>query len=302
MTMKTVSPTDKLKRVKAKSKKKEAKGKKELRIVSVPDSLQPKVRELCELSFLAAQLTPLISSRQGAVATEFFNLWTEELWKNRRLPENFNVFLPKLDENGKSTGLEDTKCQFQVKFRTTGINKKSPQFDDLNEEVGEDDPEVTVEEALIETLMSGVVGMSEDNARKFVAEEITVADEVTLAKSLDVMLGCDKGSVLRGIGDKLIDYMQKRPGKSGTNVSIRSFTEAEEEAALVTNQVVSLKDGLLDRVFTYCESLDELRKLILWLEVTRQVSNYDFAIADTPTERFNRLDAAVSRYLMPDED
>jgi len=301
MAVKTQSPTDKLKRVKKKSKKKETAGKKELRVVGIPDSLHPKVRELCELSYLSAQLTPLIVSRQTAVASEFFDLWTEELWEKHKLPDNFNVMLLKLDDDGKSTGLQDTKCQFQLKFRTTGINKKAPQFDDLNEEVGEDEPDITVEETLIETLMSGVVGMSEDNARQFVAEEIEVADEVTLAKTLDKMLACKEGSVLRGIGDKLIDYMQKRPGKT-KNVSLPAFTEDEEEAALVTNQVVTLKAGLLERIYTYCESLEELRKLLLWMEVTRQVSNFDFAIADTPTERFNRLDDAVGRYLMPDDD
>ena len=302
MAMKTLSPTDKLRRIKKTSKKKEPKGKKELRVVAIPDSLQPKVRELCELSYLSHQLSPLISSRQSAIGIEFFNLWTQEMWDTKRSPDNFNVMLPKLDGDGKSTGLDDTKCQFQLKFRVAGVNKKAPKYDDLNEDVGEDDDEITVEETLIETLQSGVVGMSEKNARKFVAEEIEVADEVTLAKTVEKMLAEKKGTVLRSVADKLTDYMHKRPTKEGGKVvSMPTFTDEEEEAAWVTDQVVSLKEGLLERVFTYCESVDELRKLLLWIEVTKQVSNFDFAIADTPTQRFNRLDDAVARYLMPDE-
>jgi hypothetical protein len=51
-------------------------------------------------------------------------------------------------------------------------------------------------------------------------------------------------------------------------------------------------------VFTYCTSLEQLRKLLKWVEVTKQVSDYEFGISDEAPKQGERLKEAVGRFIV----
>lgn len=295
--------TDKLKRIKQKSRRKEPKSKtKELRSVEVSATLAPQVRQVCELGYLTGEIKGPLDNQLKAVKVEFFNMWTQEMWDSKKKPDNFCVVLPKLDDKGKPIpGLSDTRCAFQIKFRADGIKSKTPKEEDLPDEFE------TVEEAIIGALQS-VVGLSEPNAKKFVDAEVEVRDEVTLAMPLDKMLEADPettdGAIYSSIGNKLVDYMQARTRAQSGKVKLPVFTEAEEASALVTVQVTYLKEGLFERVFTYCENIEQLRKLLTYCSVTLQVADFDFGMSDEPAVKAQRLQTVVGTYLLPatDED
>lgn len=305
------SPANKLKDLKKKAKRKEPKGNKELRVVGVLPELQPSIRQLCELAHIFDAIKPLFDQHKGAAQEQFFLIWTEEMWESRSKPENFNVRLKRLDAEGKPTALDDTQCQFQLKFRSAGISKKLPNEEDLPEldcicgrkkdcELceGSGTYQQTVAEVLIDTLVD-VVGLSEENAREFVEREVTIEDDYDFAMPINKMTQQKDGEALKTLGDKLIAYLHARARKAGGKVSLDAITDEEIVEGLNYYQVVSLKEGLLDRIFQYAGSLEQLRKLLKFIDVTRQVSNFDYGISDEADVKVERVKEAVSRYLVP---
>jgi len=287
MSKAKTSVADRLARAKQTATKKEEKPKKsELRVLDIPQRLHEQVRDLCMIGTLFGRVKSLLEQHADSVKDEFFLVWTEEMWVNKRRPDNFNVRLKQCE--GK---LDDAACQFQLKFRSDGIKKKMPAADNLPEDK-------TLQEVVIGILTSGAVGLTAENARKFVDQEVDVQEEVTLSKSLDAMLEEEEGTLFHSIGDKLLTYIQARANGRAQTVSLTPFTDEEEAAVLSINQVVKLKDGMLDRAFTYCTSLEELRRLLKWVEVTKQVSNYEFGISDEAKKRSERLKEAVGKFIV----
>jgi len=306
------STADQLKSLKKKAKRKETKGKKEIRVVGILPELQPDIRQLCELAHIFDAIKPLFEQHKAAAQEEFFLMWTEEMWEGKGKPDNFNVRLKRLDAEGNPTALDDTQCQFQLKFRKSGIAGKLPNEEDLPEldcicgkkadcELceGEGTYQQTVGEVLIDTLHSDVVGLSKENAREFVEKEVNIDDDYDFAMPINKMTQQKDGEALKTLGDKLIAYLHARARKAGGKVSLAAITDDEIVEGLNYYQVVSLKEGLLDRIFQYADSLEQLRKLLKFIAVTRQVSNFDYGISDEADAKVERVKEAVSRYLVP---
>lgn len=260
--------------------------KKDLRVVEIDASLRPQVVELCELAMLESRIEPLLKQRKDAMAGRFFDIWTQEMWDGKSQPDNFNVII-----NGDS-GLADTKCQFQLKFRKDVLKGKLPA------EMPEDK---TVQEILAE-MISKITGMSEKAARKFVDEEVVIEDKTGLVASFDEMYYSADDNPLHKVAVLLLTYLQARPRGKANTVTVEAFSDELANEALVTYQVVTLKEGVDGRIYTYCSSLDELRKLLRFLSVTTQVSNFDYGISDEPAKKAKRLQAAVSRYITADDE
>ena len=295
--MATQSVADRLKKAKGKSGTKEKKSSaKELRVVTVDATHEPQVRKVCELGFLGDQIKSPLDQNKKAVQLIFFEMWTTEMFKAKKKPDNFRVMLPKLDDSGNPlTALDDVRCTFQLKFRSGGIAGKVPKEEDLPD--GQ-----TLQEVLIETLQSDAVGLTAENAEKFVTEEVEVTDQFVLAASLDKMLASPNDTALYGVGDKLLNYMQARTKSQNGKVSLPVFTEEEEAAALVTEQIVLLKAGMLDRIFAYAETIEQLRKLIRYCSVVLQVADFDFGMSDEPAAKAERLKDVVYEYLIGDDE
>lgn len=312
MMVTKTSTANKLKDLKNKAKRKEPKGKKEVRVVSVLPELQPSIRQLCELAHIFDAIKPLLDQHKSAAQEQFFLIWTEEMWEGKSKPDNFNVRLKRLNAEGNPTALDDCQCQFQLKFRTSGISKKLPNEEDLPEldclcgrkkdcELceGKGFYQQTVAEVLIDTLVSDVVGLSEKNAREFVEKEVSIEDDYDFAMPINQMTQQKEGEALKTLGDKLIAYLHARARKAGGKVSLAAITDEEIVKGLNYYQVVSLKEGLLDRIFQYAGSLEQLRKLLKFIDVTRQVSNFNYGISDEADAKVERVREAVSRYLVP---
>lgn len=318
MAIKTTT-ADKLKSIKKKARRKESKSKKDLRILGVKPESQSDIRKLCELACIFDIIKPLFDQHKGAAQEEFFLMWTEEMWQSRSKPDNFNVRLKQIADDGTLTALDDTQCQFQLKMpnnstATTrrGIGKKLPNEEDLPKLDcicgGKKDCELcegkgayqqTVAEVLIDMLVSNVVGLSEENAREFVDKEVCIVDDYDFVMPINKMTQQKEGEALKALGDKLIAYLHARPRKVGGKVSLGAITDEEIAEGLNYYQVVSLKEGLFDRIFQYADDLEQLRKLLKFIEVTQQISNFDYGISDEADVKVDRIKKAVSRYLVP---
>ena len=304
----------KLKELKKVAGKKTSAAKKtSVREVAVSDQIAPKVREVCELGFLLGEIKGPQEQKLKGVKKEFFEMWTKEMWDDKRRPENFAVILPKLDPKKKAIpATNDTRCVFQLKFRTDGVKSKLPKDDETLEALP--DEITTVQEAAIAILVSPVVGLSDENARKFVDAETDVRDEVefapALSKNFGALLDIDLGNpgdiddatkLNASIANKIFDTIQARTKAKSGKVQLPQWSDDETAAVLVTVQNTYLKDGLLDRAFTYCDTIEQVRNLLMWCGVTLQVADFDFGMSDEPAVKAERLKEVVGTYLVADE-
>lgn len=290
MAKTALSTADKLAALKKSSAPAEKKksSAKEIRVLDMTERpLGSAVGELCELAYLVGQITPAADQHKMAVAESFFDLWTEEMFTTRKVPENFKARIKKRDDKDVITTFDDMACNFILKFRSDGLSKKLPSKEDLKDK--------TVQEVLVETLSSGVVGLSPDKAKLFVEEEVLAIESTNLADKLEAMLASADGSDLKQIGDFLVSCLmadsKRELGK------LEPLSPEQRKQALRVDQTVTLKDGVEERLLSYVTTLEQLRKLLNFMSVTKQVSNFEFGISDEVQARNSRLTAVASRYI-----
>ena len=276
---------DLLASAKTKAKKAEPKGKKnEIREIVIDDS---EVLTLIEIASLTGDLKPLEDQHKAVVQTRLFERWTDEMWRDKKKPENFKAVIK------KTSGMDDARCNFILKINSGGLAKVAPDEADVPD--GK-----TVQEVLAEMVVEQCK-LTPANAKKFVDEEVEITDEITLADSFDKMY-YGEDETKKQIASLLLAYAQARPKKGEKTVRLDPFNDELQEALLVTRQVVKIKDGMEERVFTYCDSLDQLRALLTFCSVTKQVSNFEFAVSDDPKARHQRQQDVVAKYLIPDTE
>lgn len=245
------------------------------------------VASLCEAAYLGNQIAPLIEQHKNAVQDIFFQRWTQEMFDTRKLPDNFKARLKKKDGD-KATAFDDMACNFVLKIRADGLKSKLPKPGDMPEDQ-------TVQEILIETLKSGVVGLSPDNAQKFVAEEVLSIDKTNFPDTLAAMLEAESGTLLAVLGEFLVNCVNAESQKDLGKIPV--LTPEQRAEAIRVEEVISLKDGVEERILTYVDTLDQLRKLLSFMSVTKQVSNFEFGISDEVQVRNERLTAIAGRYI-----
>lgn len=291
-TQKTAA--EQLKDLKSKSKVKTSAPKKnEIRVVDFTGLPSSKViATLCELAFLANQFLPIIEQTKNAVQDLFFERWTQEMWDNKKVPDNFKSRLKKMDGE-KPTTFDDMSCNFIMKFRVDGLTKRLPKSNDLEEDK-------TVQEVLIDTLMSGVVGLSQDNAHRFAQEEFEVEEATGLPEGgLDKMLSAEEGSDVRIVGQYILSCINCSTKKERDALPI--LTDAQRQIAVEITQKYVIKNGVEERILGYVETIEQLRNLLNFLSVTKQVSNFEFGISDELDSRNNRLIEIAGRYIKLDK-
>jgi len=263
--------------------------KKQIRVIDFTSSPDGEiVATLCELSFLIDQFIPIVEQNKNAVQDIFFEQWTEEMWASKNLPTNFKARIKKLVDN-KSTNFDDMGCNFIMKFRSDCLAKKLPKASDLKEDE-------TVNEVLVETLLSSVVGLSPDNAHKFAQEEFEVQEATGLPDGgLEKMLDAKEGTDMNIIGKFIVSCINATNKKEQSAIPL--LTEAQRNISVEISQKYSVKSGVEERILNYVESLEQLRNLLKFLSVTRQVSNFEFGISDEAIERNRRLTEIAGRFI-----
>jgi len=284
-----LSAKEKLAAMKKTAKPKEAKASKSsIREIDLTGTESERaVANLCEVAYLGNQFAPLIEQHKNAVQDIFFQRWTQEMFDSRKLPDNFKARLKRKDGD-KVTAFDDMACNFVLKIRADGLKSKLPKPGDMPEDQ-------TVQEILIETLKSGVVGLSPDNAQKFVAEEVESIDKTNFADTLAAMLEAESGTLLAALGEFLVNCVNAESQKDLGKIPV--LTAEQRAEAIRVEEVIVLKDGVEERILSYVDNIDQLRKLLNFMSVTKQVSNFEFGISDEVKARNERLTAIAGRYI-----
>lgn len=186
--------------------------------------------------------------------------------------------------------MDDAKVSFILKIRSDSLQKVLP----LEEEVPEDK---TVQEVTIEMIVNQC-GLTATKAKRFVTEEIKISEKTNTPESFEKMY-YGENAMYKKVSALVIKYSQARPKKGMKTVELEAFDDDMERALLHSEQVVLLKDGVEERVFMYCDSLEQLRKLLTFCCVTKQVSNFEFAISDDAKTKHERHKGVVDKYLNP---
>lgn len=259
------------------------------------DDYRPQMEDLIELANLSGEISPLLEQRMKVGKELLFEMWTKRMWDTKSLPDNPRIVLTKI-QGGKDSTMEDHRCMLQVKFRHQGLAKTFPDSQELPEDE-------TLHEVMFRTI-SDATGLSEKNSNAFVTEEVIVKDKPTLRNISEMYY--EGNAIEKAIAEKIIKYTEAR-SKSKTGKGTVEFLTDDEFESLgdkglwETKQIVSIKDGMFERVWNYCDNLEQLRKLLLFCNVTIQVSNFEYALSDTKSERDNRAAKAAETYLFASE-
>lgn len=244
------------------------------------------IESLVELAHLNKEIEPQLSQHKSAAQTILFNMWTEKMWETKSVPDNPRIVLPKNDG-----GMEDHRCMLQVKFRSNGLDKVVPDGDDLPE--GQ-----TVHEVLFESLVG--IGLSKKNARSFVDEEVEVAEKMILRDISAMYYGSDAAQ--KTVATKILEFINKRSKTGKGQVSLITDEEMLAVGDLFeTEQKVLIKDGMFERVWNYCDNLDQLRELLNFCNVTVQVSHFEYALSDSKSDQSQRAAKAAKTYLLTND-
>lgn len=275
------SALDLLKKAKGGAATKKATSKKDDRWTIVLDSDKHEdINDLCQLATIMNQLKPTHEERAKSVKEDLLKQFCEKWWTDRKLPQNPKIVLRK---NGST--MDDMSFMFMVKYRESGLTNVVPNVEDLPEDK-------TVEDLLLEMLMSKKVGLSEKNAEAMLNEEdgeIKVVQKLQLSDSLDALLA---NSATESAATKLLSYLGAEDDDE-----IDVLTSDEKSSLLQTVQIVTLKEGFYERATKYVDNAIQLRNLIEFVKATLQISNYEFAISDTPVDRAKRMQQAAEEYL-----
>lgn len=254
------------------------------------DNHRSQMEDLIELAHLSGEIKPLLEQRMNVGKELLFEMWSRKMWDTKSLPDNPRIVLPKI-ENGKETTMEDHRCMLQVKFRFQGLAKTFPDAEDLEDE--------TLHEVMVRTV-SDATGLSEKNANHFVTEEVIVEEKMNVRSISSMYYSNDETE--KTIATKIISFIKARSNSKNGKGSVDLLTDDEleslEKSLWETDQIVSLKDGMFERVWNYCDNLEQLRKLLLFCNVTVQVSNFEYALSDTKSEQNNRAAKAAETYLL----
>lgn len=251
--------------------------KKEMKVIDLTGTdIEKDIIAICESGYFLDQLSPHHEQRKSQAQTVLFDLWIKEMWASKCLPENFKAKVNKTVK-GKSTNFIDVVLNFIVKFRVDAINKK------LATDSGK-----PIHQVLIETLIS--IGLSPDNAQRFAQEEFEVKEKMGLAQELSDLqevLNLPESDDMRVIADFIVSCLTAETKKDHAKIPLLTLAQRKKSIRIV--QEYSLKSGYQQRLLSYVDTIEQLKALLGYLEVTKQISNFDCGVSDDAETRTQRL-------------
>jgi hypothetical protein len=251
-------------------------------VMPVSLDTREKVQTFCRLQVIADDMKPIITQNSEAAKAALFDTWTNAFFQSKSLPENPHLHVP-YPEGSKHPGMTDMKCLFMVKFMKSGISSIIPAPEVL-EELGK-----TPTQFIFDLLVADAVGLSQENARRFVAEEVIIEDRVGWSMSLTEMEHSEN--------PLLVSYAKKFLAFS-FGKKVDPFVAEELQAALETQQVAALKEGLPQRILGYCRDVEELRNLIVFCKMQQILQNVQYGLADSASERVERMKTTIEEFLL----
>lgn len=253
------------------------------------------VNEYCRLASIQSGVNPLLEQKKKKVKARLFEMWVHKMWDEQDKPAN-PTFVVKKSVDGVPTEEDDMKCQLQVKHKSDGLQKS---MKEIEKQEGE-----TIQEKIIQVLMKKV-RLTEGRATKFVQKEVKIIEELVFPMTLEAMIQAnpesETGALWKSIGRKLLGYIEATSTSKSGQTLVECLDEVEKKAIVVTRQEVVLDHGMIERSYKYVQDAEQLQKLLEFCDVTLQIGNVEFGMADTTDERLSRLKGTIDDYFMPKE-
>ena len=233
------------------------------------------LQELCAAQTVISNFEEIKNSHQKNVLASCLKGFVKKFFRLNKRPANPYV----ISLQSKST---DCKALFVFNDKYK-INVLGPSDDQhYCEKWGID----TFTQALVEA------GIKESKANKFVASEVQV-NIVQHYLSLHEMLEGRTGSgrkkiepseVTRSAGIKLAEFLNWNGKKS-----LEPLSAEEKDAISYLSMDYSVNPGMLERVWNYFDTADELLALFKVVQPVLSIKNHEFGVSDSPNERISRL-------------
>jgi hypothetical protein len=228
------------------------------------------VEETISLALITKELGSPFAEAKKLVNTLLFDSYVDLWWKTREIPRNPRLVV-------QHDNKDDSSLLFVVKLQT-GLSSLL--------DLGEDsDPKQEFHKLLVET------GINPKKGALLISRDLIVEERVEFTNSLDVLYQQEETKLAT---QKLLAYLTK--GKA------KPLTDSERGLLLIKKRIVYLACDFFDHILDYCTKKEELKTLLLVTKPIFQLSSFEFAIGDTPTNRVQRLREIASRYLIEDKD
>lgn len=258
-------------------------------VVVEDEAMREDISIFARLHVLTTMLGKTKDQHDRTLKERLLRTWVARMWEQKAAPDNPRFILKKTVD-GRDSQLDDISLIFQVQFRSDGISVPSPDQLPLGE---------TPEDKIVESLLN--LGMSRRNAVRFVQPdtgEVIVEQRLTLADSFDKLqnAGGEKTQAMA----KILLFMAA-DSDNGV-VETPALTPEERAACLVVKQQVTLKSGFFERAFSYCDNVDQLYKLMVYVKAKLQLSHVAFGLSDRNSEKQQRILATATEYISFDDD
>jgi hypothetical protein len=197
---------------------------------------------------------------------ELFKIWTKLIWGMKSIPTNPFV-------RSVKNGLTDSQAIFQVQNRF---------IVDISDE--EKSPQDTILKQLVQ------IGISKKKAENLVKNELIFTPHLNIPLS-DLVYGSTINrewtpptETTKSAAQKLMNYVVAKDCNQ-----LEPLTDEERKAIFRKRRGVRVKEGFLQRIFSYVASLSQLRALLKIIKPIHYTSHGKFAINDSVREKDDRL-------------
>jgi len=224
-----------------------------------------RVSKYFRLAYLAARVESKIKKFKPRAITDLLTIWCQHYFEKKVKPPKSYVRFDRKEV--------DMEATFVVSFNAN-----------LNSLVKEKE---VVAAGLTPTqfLTNVIAEAGVEDAVAFVKNEVKFDDKVNLTESLNDLRYSDEAPA-RSFATKLLKHL-----RSG------DYTDEELKAGLVTEQSIELKDGVLERLLTYCKSVEEMTALLNVCKQGTKVQNTMVGESLPDKEQIEQMSATVTEFV-----
>ena len=260
--------------------------------LELPDDLEQIFETYAGFATLAEVIDARLVQEKQLLEEEAFDLWVEKLWKSKSRPANPS--LKKQNEEGKT----DISAIFQVHERYVFSLPEVP----------EDSTPTETAINLFINLFSGL-GMSNNDAE--VAATNLVNNELDFTPKTFIDFNkfinghyegdgknktfIEASSEEKSIAEKVLYLLQCRTAEDLSKA--KPLTDEETSSLIEQKYNVLVKQGFLQRVFTYVNTLEQLKVIFSVVRPVRYPSHVKFADSDSLESKNHRLLAVAKGIL-----
>lgn len=247
-------------------------------------ALPPEVEKLFLEWIPANNLKELVDSyekeHKNELKDELFDLFVKTIWSLKKRPMNPTLQVSK-NKKPDSSGTFIVKDSYKINY---------PEVPEGSSARG----------VIVDFLKSQ--GLSEANAAKLVDDEISFVPITALHPLNELIFGKKQGKDFVPPSD-----LQKNTAQKLLKILKEQFTAEERSLLIYTKQNTDVKKGFLERVTQYCNSEEELRKVLTNVIIPEDsLRAGEFAASDSFNEKKSRLievmESVIGEELEPESD